>query len=141
MCPSSSSVSSTSTGSSSGSKVYTLLLADPQNCKPSFLYAGGTNCNIQCQGIAYIEMIDNSLISRGYASQEEVDQIFIPKSKLGILCTEFCVEVEHCLIFLYYCNVFLCTDSLTVTKELTETTSVGGRVLFVKSFEHLFRAR
>ena len=121
--------------------MYTLPLDDPQNCKLSFLYTNGTNCNIQRQGIAYVEMIDNSLKSRGYASKEEVDQMFVPKSKLGLLYTESCVEIEHCLIFLHYCNVFLCTDSLTFTKELTETTSVGGGVLLVKGFEHLLRPR
>lgn len=128
--------SSTSTESSSSSKICTLLLNDPQISKLGFLCAKSTNCTIQRHGIAHVEIINNFLISRGHASQEKVDQIFVPKSKLGLLYTNFCIEVEQCLIFLYYCNVFLCTNCLTVTKELTEMSSVSSKIFFVKSFEY-----
>ncbi len=79
----------TSTEPSSGSKVCTPLLDGPQIGKLSFFCVKSTKCNIQRQGIAYIEIVDDSLISRGYASQWEVDQMFVPKSKLGFLDADF----------------------------------------------------
>ncbi len=135
------SASSTSTEPSSGSKVCTVLLDYPQIGKLSFLCAKGTNCTIQLQSIAHVEIIDDSLISRWYASQWEVDQIFITKSKLVFLKTDFCVEVEYRLVFLHDRDVLLFAGSLTVVKELTKTSCNSSRVIMVKGVKHLFGGR
>ena len=64
--------------------------------------------------------------------------MFVPKSKLAPLYTDVRSEVEHCLMLLHHCDIFLCANDLAAAKKLTETSSVSGGVFLVKSFEHLF---
>lgn len=63
--------------------------------KLGFFCTKGTNCFFQRQDITHIEIIDYPLINRGFTCKKEVGQMFIPKSKLGLLYMDFCVEVEY----------------------------------------------
>ena len=67
--------------------------------------------------------------------------MFVTKSKLGFLYSDFCIEIEPCFINFYHFNVFLYANGLTVAKKLIETSSIGSGIFLVEYFKHLFQDR
>lgn len=126
--------------SSSSSKMEALLFDSLQIGKLGFFYTKSADCFFQRYDIVHVKIINYILISKRHTCKEKIGQIFVPKSKLGLLYTNLSIEVEYWLIFFHYCNIFLSTDSLVVAEELTKTSKVGRGILFILSFKHFFRA-